>query len=134
MTSEKDHDEELYWGIVNSIINDKEVCIHPYLRRVGSGQSFKLKRNHDEVVSDCLFLEELRDAIGKAPLESILFHLDGRNDFAAWVNEVVGDLELGRDLEYIKPSNTVDLRSGLLHVLNSRIKDLKINSVNLIYG
>lgn len=133
MVNEEDHDEELYWGIVNSIINDKRVCTHPYLRRVSSERAFRLKRNHDEVLSECHLLEELKGAIENAPEEAILFHLDGRNDFATWVREEIGDLELGADLERIRPSKTIDVRSELVHVLDSRIKALKYDSVNLIF-
>jgi len=133
MVNEEDHDEELYWGIVNSIINDKRVCTHPYLRRVSSERAFRLKRNHDEVLSECHLLEELKGAIENAPEEAILFHLDGRNDFATWVREEIGDLELGADLERIRPSKTIDVRSELVHVLDSRIKALRYDSVNLIF-
>jgi len=133
MVNEKDYDEDLYWGIANSIINDKKVCTHPYLRRVSSERAFKLKRNHDEVLSECLLLEELKEAIENAPEEAILFHLDGRNDFASWVREEIGDLELSGNLEYIRPSKTIDVKSELVHVLNSRIKALKSDSINLIF-
>ena len=129
----EDYDGDLYWGIANSIINDKKVCTHPYLRRVSSERAFRLKRNHDEVLSECLLLEELKEAIENAPEEAILFHLDGRNDFANWVREEIGDLELSGDLEYIRPSKTIDVKSELVHVLDSRIKTLKYESVNLIF-
>ncbi len=133
MTNEKDHDEELYWGIVNSIIHDKRACIHPYLRRVSSDQAFELKEKHDEVLCRCLFLEELRDALEKAPKEAIYFHLDGRNDFATWVKEVIGDMELSGDLKHAGLFKEADVQSRLVNVLDSRIKAIKSSSVNLIF-
>jgi hypothetical protein len=133
MVNERDYDEDLYWGIVNSVIHDKKTCTHPYLRRVDNEKSFRLKRNHDEVLAECFFLEELKDAIEKAPEDAILFHLDDRNDFAIWARESLGDLKLTEDLQYVRPSRTKDVRSELINVLDSRIRLLKSDSVNLIY-
>ncbi len=133
MVDENNYDEDLYWGIINSIIHDKKTCIHPYLRRVSDEKAFRLKGNHDEVLAECFFLEELKEAIEKAPEGAILFHLDGRNDFATWVRESLGDLKLTEDLQYVRPSRTPDVKSELVEVLNSRIRVLKSDSVNLIF-
>lgn len=131
--SNKDLEEDLYWGIVNSIIHDKKVSTHPHLRRVHHDHGFRLKKNDSEVVDECFFLEELKDAIKGAPEEVVLHHLDGRNDFAAWVREIIGDKELSGDLELIRPSREVDVKSKLVYTLDSRIKALKSGSVNLIF-
>lgn len=129
----KDYDEDLYWGIVNSIIHDKGVITHPHLRRVHHDYGFKLKKNDHEIIDECFLLEELKEAIEEAPEEAVLHHLNGRNDFAAWVREIIGDRELSGDLELIRPSREMDVKAKLVHVLESRIKSLKSDSINLIF-
>lgn len=133
MAKDRDHDD-LYWGIVHSIVKEKRSSTHPHLRRVNPDHCFKLKRSHGgEVLAECHLLEDLRDAIEEAPKEAILHHLDGRNDFATWIRDIVGDKELSGDLETIRPSREVDVQAKLVHVLDSRIKALKSDSVNLIF-
>ncbi|MBN2014026.1 MAG: hypothetical protein JW778_02490 [Candidatus Altiarchaeota archaeon] len=131
--AKKDYDEDLYWGIVNSIIHDKRVITHPHLRRVHPHHGFKLKKNDHEIIDECFLLEELKEAIKEAPEEAVLHHLEGRNDFATWVREIIGDRELSGDLELIRPSIEVDAKAKLVHVLDSKIKSLKSDSINLIF-
>jgi hypothetical protein len=132
MTKDKDHDD-LYWGIVDSIVNDKRVSTHPHLRRVNSDHGFKLKKGEHDLVAECFLLEDLKEAINGAPKEAILYHLEGRNDFATWVRDIIGDKELSSDLEMIRPSREIDVQAKIIHVLDSRIKSLKSDSVNLVF-
>jgi hypothetical protein len=132
MAKDKDHDD-LYWGIVDSIVNDKRVSTHPHLRRVNSDHSFKLKKGEHDIVAECFLLEDLKDAISDAPKEAVLYHLEGRNDFATWVRDIIGDKELSSDLEMIRPSREIDVQAKIIHVLDSRIKALKTDSVNLVF-
>lgn len=133
MTKEGEHSEDIYWGIVDSIIKQKKASVHPHLRPVNPKHSFKLKKNDNEILAECYLLEELRDALKEAPKEAVLHHLDGRNDFATWVRNIIGDKELAGDLELIRPSREIDVQAKLIHVLDSRIKNLKADSVNLIF-
>ena len=133
MANKRDYDDDLYWGIVDSIINDKHVSTHPHLRPVKQEHSFQLKKGDNEVLCECVLLEDLKSAIASAPNEALKHHLDGRNDFASWVRNSIGDRELSLDLELIKPSRGVDLKAKLVHTLDSRIKALKSDSVNLIF-
>jgi hypothetical protein len=132
MAKDNDHDD-LYWGIVDSIVNDKRVSTHPHLRRVNSDHGFKLKKGEHDLVAECFLLEDLKDAISGAPKEAVLYHLEGRNDFATWVREIIGDKELSSDLEMIRPSREIDVQAKIIHVLDSRIKALKTDSVNLVF-
>ena len=58
-----------------------------YFRKVKPRQSFKLKKNPQELISEILSLEDLLKALERAPPEAIVFHLQGRNDFADWVEK-----------------------------------------------
>ncbi len=124
---------EFYWAIVGSIITDKNASTHPHLRRVSPDNGFKLKVNDSEVLAECFLLEELKDALIDAPEDALLHHLDNRNDFATWVKEIIGDKELGADLERMRPSSEADVKAEIVRVLDLRIKTLKSDSVNLLF-
>jgi hypothetical protein len=98
---------------------------HPNLKYVGKAYTFKLKEDHDTILGEAGFLEELRDAILISPTDVVTYHMqDGRNDFADWARKVLGDQELANSLgavELISPKKTQEV---LAQVIDSRIKEL----------
>ncbi|HIE34243.1 MAG TPA: hypothetical protein EYP86_03810 [Candidatus Altiarchaeales archaeon] len=126
-------EEDLYWGLVNSIINDKNVCIHPYLRMVENGNAFELKTDHGNTVAKIHHIDELLNAIKTAPIESIVFHMKDRNDFSEWIKNVIGDKKLGHALSYVKLNDPEKTRMALIAIIDYRIRTLRGNSVNLIF-
>ncbi|RLI93711.1 MAG: hypothetical protein DRO90_03195 [Candidatus Altiarchaeales archaeon] len=123
----------MYWGVVNSIINNKNVCIHPYLRSVESGKEFKLKVNDDRIIATIKNIEELARILHDVPMEAIEFHMNGRNDFSEWIRNAIGDEKLATLLSYIEFRKSEDVRKALITIIENRIKNLRRNSVNLIF-
>ena len=101
--------------------------VHPYLRPVEIENSFKLKRSHDEVIAEILTLDALRNAIGTVPDSVISFHLDGRNDFADWIREVIGCNTLSKAIAEVelKPENPEETRNRILELLDYTIDLLR---------
>jgi len=101
--------------------------VHPYLRPVGIEDSFKLKRSHDEVIAEILTLGALRNAIGAASDSVISFHLDGRNDFAEWIREVIGCNTLSKAIVEVelKAENLEETRNSILELLDYTLDLLK---------
>lgn len=96
------------------------------MRSVGGHESFKLKRDHHVVVAEIFSLEGLRDAIREAPDEAILFHLSGKNDYAAWIGNVLGSKTLQEEVCRIDSSaGSKKAREELLDTLDLGIKVLK---------
>jgi len=96
------------------------------MRSVEGHESFKLKRDHHSIVAEIFDLTGLRDAIREAPDEAIIFHLSGKNDYAAWIGNVLGSKTLEEALSQIDSSNGPDkARQELLDTLNLGIKVLK---------
>lgn len=102
---------------------------HPNLNYVGQAYAFKLKTNHDNIIGEAGFLHELRDALRSSPTDVVLYHMkDGRNDFADWAREVLGDETLEealRAVELISPYKTQEL---LAKVIDYRINELEQGS------
>jgi hypothetical protein len=96
------------------------------MRSVEAPESFKLKRDHHSIVAEIFDLEGLRDAIREAPDEAILFHLSGKNDYAAWIGNVLGSKAMEEVLSRIDSSNGPEqVRQELLDTLDLGIKVLK---------
>lgn len=100
---------------------------HPNLNKVGDAYAFKLKADHNTILEEARFLEELRDAVRAAPSEAIVYHMQGSggNDFADWSQNVLGDEELAislRSVELISPAKTQEV---IAQVIDSRIKELE---------
>lgn|GEM_PF-1183176 len=99
---------------------------HPNLSNVGEAYKFQLKQDHDEIIGEASYLAELRDIVGDSPTDAIIYHLrDDGNDFADWVQDVLGDRELAdtlRKIELISPAQT---KESILKTLDYRIKDLE---------
>ncbi len=97
---------------------------HPNLNPVGEAYTFKLKADHDEVVGEAAFLEELRDGILASPTDVVIYHMREGNDFADWARDVLGDQTLSdalRSVELISPKKTQEL---LAKIIDMRIKEL----------
>ncbi|MFZ2456218.1 MAG: hypothetical protein WAX07_07060 [Candidatus Altiarchaeia archaeon] len=96
------------------------------MRSVEGHESFKLKRDHHSIVAEIFDLAGLRDAIREAPDEAILFHLSGRNDYAAWVGNVLGSKTMQEAISQIGPcKGPGKARQELLDTLDLGIKVLK---------
>jgi hypothetical protein len=100
---------------------------HPYLRPVDIVDSFKLKRDHEEVIAEVLTLEALRNAIQGIPDSVISFHLDGRNDFAKWIQKAIGCNTLSRAIAEVElnAENPEETRGNLLKILDYTLDLLK---------
>lgn len=100
---------------------------HPYLKSVDIENAFKLKRDHDEVIAEVLTLEALRSAIERAPDNVISFHLNGRNDFANWIQGAIGCNSLSKAIAEIrfKAENPEETRLDLLKTLDLGIDLLR---------
>jgi len=98
-----------------------------YLKAVGVDKSFRMKTDHGSVVAEIFDLEGLKAAIEKAPPEAILFHMDNRNDFAAWVGNVISCTTLSEVIQKIEPNraNVEHTRSQLVETLDLGIKIMK---------
>lgn len=107
------------------------------MRSVESHESFKLKKDHQSVVAEIFDLPGLRDAIQDAPDEAILFHLDGRNDYAAWIGAVLGSKALQEAVGQVDNSmGAGKARQELLDTLDVGIKvlnDIARRETALIY-
>jgi len=86
-------------------------------------RSFKMKSDHSRVIAEVVDLEGLREAIEKAPAESIIFHTRDGNDFAAWIREVVHHTTLSQVMEEIR-AGSGDIESTRLRMLT--VLDLAI--------
>ncbi len=96
------------------------------MRSVEKHESFKLKKDHHSVVAEICDLQSLRDAIYEAPDEAILFHLDGRNDYAEWIGVVLGSKTLQEAVCQVDSSKGAEnARQELLDALDTGIKVLK---------
>ncbi|MBN2014680.1 MAG: hypothetical protein JW778_05825 [Candidatus Altiarchaeota archaeon] len=93
---------------------------HPYLRPVDLEASFKLKNDHDDVIVEILTLTALKTAIEGVPDTSLIFHMDGRNDFAAWINDVVGCKALSMEFAKVRlnEKHPEETRKQLVKILD----------------
>lgn len=92
---------------------------HTYLKPVGSGDSFILKVDHNQVMGEVSSLAELRDVLAEVSTDVIAFHMDNRNDFASWVNEAIGCKTLGSAMADVEiGDNAEEARKQLLGALN----------------
>lgn len=98
---------------------------HPYLSCVSAEHSFKLKTGHADIIDDIFFLEDLANAVSDVPDEAIAFHLERGNDFARWVNDVIGDAELAGRLEGIEYSSADETRQKIVEAMEDRIIELE---------
>jgi hypothetical protein len=111
---------ELLRVLVEKIESDE----HPYLKAVSNEESFKLKLDHNEVISEIFLLEDLAEAIETSPDQAIEFHTRDVNDFANWVKYSIGDRLLADAIEEIK-GEPKDVKRQLAETIKPRIMQLK---------
>jgi hypothetical protein len=113
-------------GRIIDLEDEKFSGRHPNLEYVGEAYSFKLKLDHENIIDEAAFLEELRDLIRKSSSDAVVYHMQaGKNDFADWAHDVLGDEQLAealRSVELISPVRTKDV---LARVIDYRIKELE---------
>ena len=102
----------------------KKKELHPYLKAVKGEHAFKLKIDHNNVVAEITVLEGLCENIKKAPGDAIVFHMSGRNDFAAWIKGAVGDWCLARKWRKSSEMSCGD-EAALVRVMEERIYKLR---------
>lgn len=76
----------------------------------------------------------LQDFIEKAntvKLESLTFHLQ-RRDFQNWVEKILGDTRLARQLGEIHPTNGEDARTKINETVANRVKELKESTATIL--
>lgn len=96
------------------------------MRSVEMHESFKLKKDHHVVLAEVRDIRGLREAIREAPDEAVLFHLDGRNDYAAWIGNVLGSRVLQEEVLKVDPRmGAKKAREELVDTLGIGIKLLK---------
>ncbi len=98
---------------------------HSYLSCVSAEHSFKLKTGHADIIDDIFFLEDLASAVSDVPDEAISFHLERGNDFARWVNDVIGDAELAGRLGTIEYTSADETRHKIVEAVENRIIELE---------
>ena len=98
---------------------------HPYLRKVKDEHVFRLKTDHTNVIAEVMLIEGLCEELKKAPDQAIAFHMTGRNDFASWVKDCVGDWYLGSRIERVALADPASTKANLIKVLEDRIYKLK---------
>ena len=109
---------------VTAVMEEKKE-LHPYLKAVKGEHTFKLKTDHNNVVAEIAVLEGLCENIKKAPGDAIVFHMSGRNDFAAWIKDAVGDWWLGSKVEKVQLKTPEETRAALVRVMEERIYKLR---------
>ncbi len=86
-----------------------------FLRSIDGAECFWV--NNGPIVKS---LEELADAVRDMKKDVFIMHVNkDKNDFAKWIDGVIGDIKLARDM--LKSRS----RRNILQVLTSRIKTLK---------
>ena len=94
--------------------SEKPYC---YFRQVNPLESFKLRKSPKEPIAEIFSLEDLLMGIERAPQEAIIFHLRNGNDFAQWVNKIIGYQELSKKLKQVKLTHPEEARQKLVSLL-----------------
>ena len=95
------------------------------LRSVNDYNAFWMKTSDHDLVAVCHNLQEMLDALKKSTVDVIIFHMrNGRNDFADWVSEVLGDQVLAKQLRNTKAKNWINMRYNIIRKINIRIKKI----------
>jgi hypothetical protein len=117
--------EETRQNIVSLIDGKVESLKHPYLRKVDAGKKFLLKSDHDKVLSEVILLEDLAEKLANSTSNVVSFHTREGNDFAAWVKNAVGDIELADKLNSVKFDNPDEGRDKMVSTIRERVDSLK---------
>jgi hypothetical protein len=76
-------------------------------------------------------LNEFLEKVKTVKAESLAFHLQ-RKDFQNWVEKILGDAKLAREIGRISATNSDDVRMLVSEIVQHRIKELKQSSSGLI--
>ncbi len=96
------------------------------LKKVNESKAFWIKTDHYNVVDRALSLEELAKKLKKAPTAAIVHHMrEGKNDFAAWIKDVLHDNVLAKELRSLKAKNWDEMHHKVIKTIEERIKKLK---------
>ena len=95
------------------------------LRSVSDDKAFWMKTSDHDLVCVCHNLKELLDCLKKSTVDAVIFHMrNGRNDFAEWVSEVIGDQILAKQLRNTKAKNWINMRYSIIRKIDNRIKKI----------
>jgi len=75
-------------------------------------------------------LSDFVDRVNSVKSESLMFHLQ-RKDFQNWVEKILGDSKLAKELEMISPSNSDDIRAKIHETIENRMRELKESSAQI---
>lgn len=126
MTADASQSKENEYSEIMNRVSEKSKNKGFYLRKLGDEHAFKLKTTHSNVIAEITLLEDLHKAIQNAPLEAIAFHIKDGNDFANWINYVVGDWGLGSQINTITETDPRKAKTKILEVMGGRISRLKL--------
>jgi hypothetical protein len=102
------------------------------LRTVGNQEAFyfyeAIGKPTGEVARD---LSDFLDKVKSIKSESLAFHVQ-RRDFQNWVQKILGDSELAKELGEISVSNSGDIRMKIQETVENRIRELKASPTALM--
>jgi len=76
-------------------------------------------------------LSDFLDKVKYAKSETLVFHLH-RKDFQNWVEKILGDSKLARELGNISTSNSDEIRMRIHETVENRIKEIKESSATIL--
>jgi hypothetical protein len=95
------------------------------LRTVGNQEAFYFYEAVDKPTGEVAKnLSDFLDKVKSIKSESLAFHLQ-RKDFQNWVQKILGDSELARELGQISSSRSDDIRMKIQETVENRIRELK---------
>lgn len=98
------------------------------LRTVGDHEAFYFYEAIDKPTGEIARnLSDFLDKVKYAKSETLVFHLR-RKDFQNWVEKILGDSKLARELGGISTSNSGEIRMRIHETVENRIKELKGSS------
>jgi len=102
------------------------------LRTVGNQEAFYFYEAIDKPTGEVARnLSDFLDRVRSVKSESLAFHLQ-RRDFQNWVQKILGDSELARELGGISASNSGDIRMKIQETVENRIRELKGSSATVM--
>jgi hypothetical protein len=97
-----------------------------FLEEVEEAKAFWLKIAHEKILTKVRDLGSLVKELAKAPAEAVAFHLrEGKNDFANWIEDVVGDRVLAIRLRALKARNWREMQRKIVETIKKRIDEIK---------
>ncbi len=76
-------------------------------------------------------LNDFLEKVKTVKAESLAFHFQ-RKDFQNWVEKILGDAKLAREIGRISDTNSDDLRSLISEIVQTRLKELTQSPSGLI--